>query len=184
MSSGEPPRRRTDPGAGRDSCRRVDVYVRDDVPAALAHRVHDVLRRLARLSETGTIGTYRVEQWPPRVTVLDEDCPDDRSSRRALIARFEEWADRQGYSLGPAFRTRTVTVSMSGRNVRVERHSVPLVTLALYQGEELIGVVPCADGDRHCTVDACIETLESAGWATFPRPFRGNSTAETEGSGD
>lgn len=151
-----------DPGAGR----RLELYLRDSYPPALAETIQNLRERCAQLETADVVDGYRVEQWPPCAPSGDDAA--GRSPRRELVSAFEEWAARHGYALEPAFYTQTVTSSMLEEDVRYEYTAVPLLTLALYEDGELRGVAPCTDGDRTYTVEDGLAALERERWNAFP----------------
>ena len=131
---------------------RVDCYVRASVPGPLVGTVDAVVGRLEHLSDREQIATYRVTDWPP-----ERHVGSDRGvqTRDDLVAEFERWAHRHGYSLEPAFRRRERPTSYGwGACDGREQVRVPLVALAVYDdaaGEDLRTVVPYTE--RPGTVD-------------------------------
>lgn len=168
MSAGEPVRRQDSSPLGQEFPQRVTLYIRDNVPAALTDTIQWYLDRLARLEEAGSIAAYRVEQWPP-CTTGPEKINSDGHSRQELVATFEKWATEHGCSLEPAFEMKTVTSSLSDRNIRAEQISVPLLTLVLYENGDINGIAPCSHGDQTYTVENCITALETDGLDVFPQ---------------
>ncbi|GAB3669800.1 HTH domain-containing protein [Halopiger thermotolerans] len=152
---------------------RIEAYVRGAVPAPVQNRITAVTERLQRLCEGGQIDDYRVSQWPaPHQTVADPA----GLTRQELVETFEQWADKQGYSLEPAFRRDTVPTTPVAREEgdRIGRLRVPVIALALYEDakprtdpESLRSVVPCTastpEGDQQPqTVDTLLAALEPA----------------------
>lgn len=68
------------------------------------------------------------------------------------------WAESHGYTLAPAFAYRESRSMIDDETRKVT--VVPLVTLAVYEGDRFEAVYPHADGDRVWTVGDDIETLE------------------------
>lgn len=118
----------------------------------------EVIDRLSAFRSEGTIADFEVETWPDEVVVTEQS---RHSSVVDVHERFSVWADEAGVSIEPPFDRRTVT-SLVGRSEEVL--SLPVLCLAVYDGEDLRGVFPCDDGTDTWTVtdylDAC-ETIES-----------------------
>ncbi|WP_408957163.1 HTH domain-containing protein [Natrinema sp. 74] len=125
---------------------RIECYVRSGLPGAASRRIESLVERLRVLDDRDTVAGVRVDQWPSRHAFADESSP----TRDDLVAEFERWADRRGYSLEPAFRRQQVPTSPLGVDDEPgERIRVPLVALALYEDDErLRGVVPYTDHPR------------------------------------
>lgn len=135
---------------------QAELVVRNSVPTAAVERVEEVADRLERLSAGDDLSAVDVDQWP-----LEHGHALDARSRRDLLDDLRSWADRHDYSLEPAFRSRTVTQSMIDEQPTVERLSVPLVTLLVYEEGDLVWVAPCTDGDDVHTVEDCLRRFES-----------------------
>lgn len=111
--------------------------------------------RLGRLRGEGVIGDFSIETWPNKIVLDDED-------RRLadLVDRLESWADEQDLSLRPPFETRTVS-PLVGQSREVL--TLPAMMLLVRDGDGLVGVYPCSDGDRTWTVTDCLDAVEAAG---------------------
>jgi hypothetical protein len=141
--------------------RRVECWVRSlarvpDGPQA------QVVRRLEWLATDGQLDTLEVETWPTAV-------PTDRERllgghERTVHERlevFEDWADRRGRDLGPAFEEREVGHTALDAPVEQVR-TLPAVALAEYREGELVRVTPSVDDeDGLDTVEAHLEDLLS-----------------------
>lgn len=109
--------------------------------------------RLGRLRGEGVIADFEIETWPNKV-VLDEE-----NQRIAdLVDRLESWADEQGMSLRPPFETRTVS-PLVGRSREVL--TLPVMLLQVHDGDGLVGVYPCSDGDRTWTVTEYLDAVDN-----------------------
>ena len=164
----------TFPAAGTDPTTdlRIDCYVRSAVPGPIAATIESVVDRLQRLSDRDRITDYEITLWPP----AHDPSTDSKAATRtrdSLVDTFEQWADRHGYSLAPAFRRETIPSSPlgCGPGEPHERVRVPLVALVVREtdsrGEraddrDLRGIVPCTDtsSDRTYTVDDWLSAIE------------------------
>jgi hypothetical protein len=79
-----------------------------------------------------------------------------------MVSTLETWAERRDCTLEPAFRRESVTPIHAPEST-YDRIRVPLITLLVYEQEELVGVAPCSDGDHVHTVDDCLTALETGG---------------------
>ncbi|WP_254525182.1 HTH domain-containing protein [Natrinema caseinilyticum] len=146
---------------------RIDCFVRSNVPPSVSEQIQALVDRLRTLRDHGLIDDVRVSRWPPQRSMTEEA----GSTCNDLVAEFEQWAERNGYSLEPGFRRREVPPSPLGlTSDSRERVRVPLVALALYEAdaetEALRGVVPCTDrsatdDDRTYTVDGWLTAVET-----------------------
>ncbi|WP_254531682.1 HTH domain-containing protein [Natrinema gelatinilyticum] len=146
---------------------RVDCYVRSNVPPSVSEQIRALVDRVRSLREHGFVDEVRVTRWPPQQSMTEET----GSTCNDLVAEFEQWAERNGYSLEPGFRRREIPPSPLGlASDSRERVRVPIVALALYEDdaetEVLRGVVPCtdrsvSDDDRTYTVDGWLTTVET-----------------------
>lgn len=154
---------------------RIDCYVRSTVPTAVSERVSSLVDRLEALSERGYVDETAVDRWPAQHVIADET----ETTRDELVAEFERWADRHGYSLEPGFRRRRAPPSPLGVDAEPrEELRVPMVALAVYEddgdADVLRGVLPCTElsytGDeRTITVDEWLTAVEAR---AFDEPVR------------
>ncbi|SER18611.1 HTH domain-containing protein [Natrinema salaciae] len=168
---------------------RVDCYVRSNVPAAVSEQLSALVERLRTIREREYVDELRINRWPAQHSVAEESGP----TCTELVAEFERWADRNGYSLEPGFRRRSVPPSPLGVDGEPrERVRVPLVALALYEDADdadadiLRGVVPCTElsytGDeRTCTVDEWLTAVETRALDEPVRASQIDQTALLEG---
>lgn len=154
----------------------VDCYTRSTVPSALVETVSTVIERLQRLHDQGSIAEYQVTHWPPERCAVAEGDDAREPTRDELVVEFEQWADRHGYTLEPAFRREEIPSSplRMGADDTRDRVRVPFVALALYDDdaetdsdtETLCGVVPYTErlptgAERTYTVDEWLSTVEA-----------------------
>jgi hypothetical protein len=145
----------------RDADRRIECYVRES-PAAVTERVQSVCERLQTFREDDVIAEYQCKPWPPDRGSAGGATDGTDSSRHEMVSTLETWAERRDCTLEPAFRRESVTPIHAPEST-YDRIRVPLITLLVYEQEELVGVAPCSDGDHVHTVDDCLTALETGG---------------------
>lgn len=159
-------------GVDADKPIQIDCYVRPNVSRVSVRQIEAIESRLEELAETPVVEDYQIRQWPPqRQLPVEED-----TTREELVTEFEHWADRNDYSLEPAFRRRMVPSALVDDDETGEEIRVPIVTLAAYEAdrESLRGVVPCTvnpdtnDAQTH-TVDDWLTAVETEATARTPR---------------
>lgn len=164
------------PQGSDTSPRWIELYVRADSPAVIGERFNAVIDRLEQLQDEGTITAYRLRQWPPRGSgrVASREPVSSFSSRQEILAEFDAWAERHGYTLQPAFR-RKRNVTLGRDEESAEHYRVPLLTLACYEGETLHGIIPCADGQHTYTVADFLAVREPGNWVALSPQGEGDS---------
>ena len=143
---------------GTETERRVECWVRSlaRVPDGPQGRV---VRRLEWLVTDDRLDTLEVETWPAAVPTDRERLlgSHERTVHERLRA-FEDWADRRGRDLGPAFEERPVGNAYVETPIERVR-TLPAVALAEYHDGDLVRVTPSTDGERIDTVEAHLEDL-------------------------
>jgi hypothetical protein len=137
-----------------ERCDNVRLTLRTRTPVCGARS--SAVDRLKRLQATGAIAEFEVRTWPDQVA-LSEASTDDEAVR--TFERFERWADERGASVRPAFRVRTVS-SLVGESQTVL--TLPMVSLAVHSGADLVGVFPRQEEGRTWTVEDCLDGCERA----------------------
>ncbi|MFC4246716.1 HTH domain-containing protein [Natribaculum luteum] len=164
----------TEANATPSRSRRVELRVRERIPASVADVVDDVVDRLGRLEADGEIAELQVSTWSRRCGTDAVASVD--TSVAAAVAEFRSWADRNGYTLRPAFDRRDVS-SMVARTSRSEL-VVPMICLAVYEDDDLQCVAPCSDGDDVFTAADCLAALESDASDPIEVPFENDGAAD------
>ncbi|WP_142857022.1 HTH domain-containing protein [Salinigranum halophilum] len=113
-----------------------------------------VINRLGRLRAAGVIEEFEVQTWPDEVVLSDGATTDDAVQ---TFERFERWADERGVSVRPAFDVRTLS-SLVGRSREVL--TLPMMSLAVRSGDDLVGVFPSQRGERTWTIGDCLDAYE------------------------
>lgn len=134
---------------------RAVLRLRTLGPAGLNPPQTEVLEHLQTLTEEGPIDELDVDVWGGTmgITQTEERDPVDT---RETVAEYKQWADAHGYTLRPAFEWR----SAEPEGERKGRIVTPLITLAVYIGEDLQAVHPHVD-DEVNTIHDGVEALES-----------------------
>lgn len=136
---------------------RIRAWMRDQVVAAIPERQSEIISQLRRLEGEDRISGFSVRVWGKQIEADGADLDGATNDVRERIAEFEAWADHNGHSLEPAFsrRTKSVPLTDEQREVIVP----PVICLAVYEDDELVGVFPCSNGDGTNTVDDCLNGL-------------------------
>lgn len=137
---------------------RAVLRLRTMGPSGLNPPQTEIIDRLQTLSEDGPITDLDVDVWGASIGITQTD---DRNPVhiREMVAEFEEWASERECTLRPAFEWRSAEPGDEGK--RRGRIVTPLITLAVYTGEELQAVYPHVDGDELDTVHDGVESLAS-----------------------
>lgn len=133
----------------------VKLFVRGSSPVPL--RGSDVIDTLEKLSDRGLIGAVDVHSWPASVSLVAKG----GSTVAETFRTFRAWADEHETTICPPFVIRDIrsTITGDGDTVLI----TPVLCLAVYAGEELLGVYPCCHGDSVMTVDDCLDQLSTDG---------------------
>ncbi|WP_435076593.1 HTH domain-containing protein [Halococcus sp. AFM35] len=137
---------------------RLELFVRSSVPAAARESQSTVRERLRALEADGNVDGASVRTWEKRIPV-DAGVAERETSN--TYAEFDAWARRRGVSLSPFFDTRDCHSSITG-----ESHTalvLPVMSLAVYEGDRLSAVFPHADEDRAYTVGEALDALDDDG---------------------
>jgi hypothetical protein len=132
----------------------VDLYVRADAPAAQRRR--KIVERLERAERRGGIVDFAVHCWP-RAISLDRTVDVDEGGVEETVRTFETWAQRHGRRISPCFdvrRTRSTILEESD-----ERLVLPVLCVAAYDEDGLVGMAPCRDGDSALTVEDVLDAI-------------------------
>ncbi|WP_226479271.1 HTH domain-containing protein [Natrinema amylolyticum] len=146
---------------------RIEVFLRNNASAAVVEPLREIVARARRLEKRAIAADVRVETWTSVRPAL-ERLSDAGPSVSLTVDAFESWADREGYTLRPAFE-RHETESMLGHRP-VAEIQVPTICVAVYEDDDLRCVAPCSDGDRTYTVEDCLDALEDGSTEPFTDP--------------
>lgn len=142
----------------------VDAFLRAGTTSSWT-RQRRVVDRLNRLEEAGEIDRYRVQVWGPAAPVAGS-LSEIRFHRAATgtVGRFEEWADERDAETGLPFEHEEVVCEFTDEHHQVVR--LPVVCLAVYEGEELVGVYPHVEEGEQRQVEDLLAELGASGGST------------------
>lgn len=152
----------------------IQCYVRTSVAAA---PVDETIKTLRSYEEEGRVKRVLVDVWPDKVRV-----PEPTSHDRVLdvYRLFEEWADRQGVRLDPAFDRQTCTSQFTDNTW--EEVITPVICVAVYREGELVGVYPHVDDGEVVTVGDALEHIEAGTVPTTASEDRSPSAETSPGA--
>lgn len=132
----------------------VDFYVRADAP--IREQRDAVIEQLTDLEGKGHITGFSVHPWP-RAVSLDLVAEIDDDGILGEFESFETWADRNGIGIRPPFDVRT-----SHSVITDETHELlvlPVMCLAVYSDDDLVGMYPCSDDESVLTIDDAFDAI-------------------------
>lgn len=158
----------SNPAATERNSLSVSLYARGSTDARA--REESVFARLRELQREGKIGELYVRTWPGEVSLAREG----RSEVVETFRVFEEWAREHDASIRPPFaiRERESTITEQTDRLLI----TPLVSLAVFDADDVVGVYPCRHGDSVTTIDDCLERLAGDDEREIATP--GGSTEE------
>lgn len=133
----------------------VEVFTRGSMDAR--SHAESVVNSLLDLAESGRISGVDVHAWPGEMSL------DSRSLEGVVerFERFEAWARERDVSIRPPFSVRVRRSTITGESDTLL--VTPVLCLAAYDGDEVVGVYPCTDGNSVTSIDDFIERLAEAG---------------------
>lgn len=133
--------------------RTVVCYVRAPL---LLEPIDSQVETLQACEAEGMIDTAILRSWPDEVTLGD---PAPHHETIEVFERFDRWANHHGVSIRPPFDVRTMTslVTDDTKEVLV----TPVICLAVYRDEQLIGVYPHSTDDETYTVTEALAALRT-----------------------
>ena len=152
--------------------RRAELYLRTDTYGTYDAQQR-AIDRLRTLEDEGVLAAGRVERWAG----IEINEYEGRESALATYDEFQDWARRNDADLEPAFQRRPRRTL--GRRGVTEVVVFPVIALAIYSGEDLRAVFPSRAGDRHYTVEECLDALEVGTTNRLLGRFRGRPVERT-----
>lgn len=140
----------------------VELYVRSLAPRGVRPHQVAVIETLDSLVDQGSIDRYTVHVCGRHApATLAETTTEFGVFLLNRVADFREWAERNGWSLGPLFETRTVDSSITGEQRDVLE--LPVMAMAEYHEDDLRFVAPCSTDEREWTVQNRLDALSARG---------------------
>ena len=109
--------------------------------------------RFTELAATGAIDDFDIQTWPEEIPVSQRT---EHGEVLETVDQYEQWAKERGLSLRPPFETRTSSLLVGGST---EVLRLPMIAVAVYADDDLVGVYPCTDGETTWSVTDCIDAL-------------------------
>lgn len=131
---------------------RLSVYLRSPVPSETAARQTSVLGRADALRQAGLVDEVTVTHWH-RLSMGTDLVEADE------IAAMERWAAEHDCSLSPSFDRHDRHSAFVGDDSVV---TLPVVCLACWDGDDIVGVYPHVGPCGHCTVADGLDRIEAA----------------------
>jgi len=134
----------------------IELYVRSMLPTGAHERQEAVIERLDRLDAEGDIAGYDLIVWGRQVARESAAAHTDEG-RYVLnrVAEFKQWALSNNVSLESFYQT--TEVDSEATETSYDAIVLPVMGLAEYDGEELVHVAPCTEGD---TVHGIVDRLD------------------------
>ena len=132
--------------------RRLAVYLRRPVADGTERRQTSVLGRADALRQQGLVDGVDVTYWHRLSTGVD---PREASA----IETMEQWAADHGCTLAPTFDRHDRHSVFTGDDSVV---TLPVVCVACWEDDELVGVYPHLGPCGHCTVADGLDRIEAA----------------------
>lgn len=129
--------------------RRIELYVREDLPEPTRERAGSLRTELEALVADDTVASVSINSWEKRTRI-------DSSDDAAPYVSFREWAGRVEVTLSPFFDSRTCYSVETG--YRHEYRVRPAFCMAVYEDDDLLAVYPHR-GERTRSVMDGIEAL-------------------------
>ncbi|GGM43792.1 HTH domain-containing protein [Haloarcula argentinensis] len=109
--------------------------------------------RFTELAATGVVDEFDIQTWPEEIPVSQRS---EHGEVLETVDQYEQWATERGLSLRPPFETRTSSLLVGGST---EVLRLPMIAVAVYADDDLVGVYPCTDGETTWSVTDCIDAL-------------------------
>ena len=131
---------------------RLAVYLRSPVAVETEQRQQTTLGRAESLRQRGLVDEVAVTRWGRLSSGVDPRETEE-------IAALEAWAAARDCSLAPTFDRRDRHSAYTGDDSVV---TLPVVCLACWTDDELVGVYPHVGPSGHCTVADGLDRIEAA----------------------
>jgi len=138
----------------------IELYVRSMLPDGAGKRQDAVIDKLAALEREGEIAGYDVIVWGKQIAPQSAAANTDEG-RYILnrVAEFKQWALSNNVSLEAFCQRRTVESAAADSATDAIR--LPVIGLAEYDGDELVHVAPCTEGETVHTITDRLDRLDA-----------------------
>lgn len=139
---------------------RAVLRLRSQAPSGVNGTQTEIIDRLDTLFETGRIAAFDIDVWG---TSMGINVPEGRDPGdvRETVAEFEQWAADHDCTLRPAFDRRSTGLIGDDEESQGESLVLPVLCLAVYDGETIEAVYPHDDGEDVRTIHNGVNALES-----------------------
>jgi len=154
---------------------RVELFVRSLSPAGARDRPAAVIDRLDALVEAGHLDNHSVFVWGTEVGLSTSVAGPERTELVLdRVGQFRAWAADRNAALA-GVETREAS-TLTGETYTAL--SLPVLALAEYDGDRLVGVAPCRTEHENRTVEGRLEALEARANRSGPASERGPDSRE------
>lgn len=150
-------------GEPSDTGYRVRLFLRGTVPPEIREQQEETVNRLEELESEHDL-SLEVTAWP---RAIDLDPVGVTETYLDLLETFRAWAHAQGCTLTPAVDTKRADSWLTAEQQLSV--SLPVLLLAVYEGDEIAAVYPHVDGNEVRTVPQGIDDLSEV-CADEPEP--------------
>lgn len=138
---------------------RAELWVRSLAPTGCRPQQEACLQHLRQLEADGDIETFTVEVWGTHLALSDGERTAIGQRIHDRVEEFRAWAMEHGMAPDSLFSTESINpLPPSEEYTRI---TLPLMTLAEYEGDTLRFVSPCTDGETVHTVTDRLDALAS-----------------------
>jgi hypothetical protein len=136
---------------------RIELWMRAHPTSDVQDRQQAALDRLSRLKNEGIINKFSVNSWRKHINTRNGDSPSNTATPALDKAlEFEHWSEHNGRSL-PGFQRRTQSSLLT--NTTQEVFVTPILSLGIYEDDDLSEVIPHSGLEEHRTVPAYLESI-------------------------
>ncbi|WP_201293990.1 HTH domain-containing protein [Natronorubrum halalkaliphilum] len=136
--------------------KRAVLYLRQRTSPEIVQQLRQTVARVRQIEDDG-IADVEIKTWGSVNPALEE-ISDSGPSVSLTVKSFQSWADREGYTLRPAFERREISSLLSSQPAT--EIQIPIICVAVYEGDDLRCVAPCSDGEQTYSVENCLAALE------------------------
>ncbi len=137
----------------------LDIFVRSLAPTTGLERQRALVDQLDRMESDGLIDDYNIHVWGDAVSI-DSALSETATGRgvRSQVAGFQQWALAENVSVQPFFERKSQSSSITGDEQTLI--TLPEITVAEYEGTELVGMAPHQSAGDTVTVQDYLDDVE------------------------